>query len=152
MRQNTNRCFLPVFSCKPNSFTGSGALCWPIGVTAALLGRLLPSDGPKLVNIRKNGHFGPKVLQTAHVLTRCVILNLYQEMLFREARVQIHVTFYSCGLPLATFVSKYIRHIERNNILSVTSVAPCGAEVTAGTVRLPQRATEKLFRRARIEI
>jgi hypothetical protein len=23
--------------------------CWPIGVTAALLGRLLPSDGHKLV-------------------------------------------------------------------------------------------------------
>jgi hypothetical protein len=37
------------FSCKPNSFKGPGGFCWRIGVTAALLGRLLPSDGHKLV-------------------------------------------------------------------------------------------------------
>ena len=41
--------FLPVFSFKPNSFRGPGGFCWPTGVTAALLGRLLPSDGHKLV-------------------------------------------------------------------------------------------------------
>ena len=41
--------FLPVFSRKPNSFRGPGGFCWRIGVTAALLGRLLPSDGHKLV-------------------------------------------------------------------------------------------------------
>ena len=41
--------FLPVFSRKPNSFRGPGGFCWLIGVTAALLGRLLPSDGHKLV-------------------------------------------------------------------------------------------------------
>ena len=41
--------FLPVFSFKPNSFRGPGGSCWRIGVTAALLGRLLPSDGHKLV-------------------------------------------------------------------------------------------------------
>mgnify|MGYP000167112738 CR=1 FL=1 len=41
--------FLPVFSFKPNSFRGPGGFCWRIGVTAALLGRLLPSDGHKLV-------------------------------------------------------------------------------------------------------
>jgi hypothetical protein len=41
--------FLPIFSFKPNSFRGPGGFCWPTGVTAALLGRLLPSDGHKLV-------------------------------------------------------------------------------------------------------
>jgi hypothetical protein len=41
--------FLLVFSRKPNSFRGAGGFCWPIGVTAALLGRLLRSDGHKLV-------------------------------------------------------------------------------------------------------
>ena len=41
--------FLPVFSRNPNSFRGPGGFCWLIGVTAALLGRLLPSDGHKLV-------------------------------------------------------------------------------------------------------
>jgi hypothetical protein len=34
---------------KTNSFRRPGGFCWPIGVTAALLGRLLPSDGHKLV-------------------------------------------------------------------------------------------------------
>jgi hypothetical protein len=41
--------FLPVFLQQPNSFRGPGGFCWRIGVTAALLGRLLPSDGHKLV-------------------------------------------------------------------------------------------------------
>jgi hypothetical protein len=40
---------LPVFPRKTNSFRRPGGFCWPIGVTAALLGRLLPSDGHKLV-------------------------------------------------------------------------------------------------------
>jgi hypothetical protein len=40
--------FLPVFARKPNSFRGPGGFCWRIGVTAALLGRLLPSDGHQL--------------------------------------------------------------------------------------------------------
>jgi hypothetical protein len=47
--QNQNRYFRLFFSCKPNSFRGAGGFCWPIGVTAALLGRVLPSDGHKLV-------------------------------------------------------------------------------------------------------
>ena len=48
--QKSKSVFLAVFSRKPNSFRGpGGGLCWPIGVTAALLGRLLPSDGHKLV-------------------------------------------------------------------------------------------------------
>ena len=50
--------FLPVFSRKPNSFRGPGGFCWLIGVTAALLGRLLPSDGHKLV--KKPRKFRPK--------------------------------------------------------------------------------------------
>ncbi len=49
--------FLPVFLHTPNSFRGPGGFCWRIGVTAALLGRLLPSDGHKLV---KNRKFRPK--------------------------------------------------------------------------------------------
>jgi hypothetical protein len=44
-----NSVFLPVFFFAPNSFRGPGGFCWPIGVTAALLGRLMPSDGHKLV-------------------------------------------------------------------------------------------------------
>jgi hypothetical protein len=48
-KQNQKSVFLPVFSRKPNSFRGPGGFCWPIGVTATLLGRLLPSDGHKLV-------------------------------------------------------------------------------------------------------
>jgi hypothetical protein len=44
-----NRYFFLFFSRKPNSFRGPGGFCWPIGVTAALLGRLLPSDGHKQV-------------------------------------------------------------------------------------------------------
>ena len=47
--QNQNRYFCLFFSRKPNSFRGPGGFCWLIGVTAALLGRLLPSDGHKLV-------------------------------------------------------------------------------------------------------
>jgi hypothetical protein len=37
----------------------AGGLCWPIGVTTALLGRLLPSDGYKLAK-KKERKFGPK--------------------------------------------------------------------------------------------
>jgi hypothetical protein len=44
-----NRYFCLFFSRKPNSFRGPGGFCWRIGVTAALLGRLLPSNGHKLV-------------------------------------------------------------------------------------------------------
>ena len=70
--------FLPDFSRKPNSFSGPGGFCWPIGVTAALLGRLLPLDGHKLVN--KTGNLGPKVPQIVHFfLTSPAILNLYGE-------------------------------------------------------------------------
>ena len=47
--KNQKSVFLPVFSRKPNSFRGPGGFCWRIGVTAALLGRLLPWDGHKLV-------------------------------------------------------------------------------------------------------
>jgi hypothetical protein len=53
---------LPVFPRKPNSFMGPGGICWPIGVKAAVLGRMLRSDGHKLVK-KKNGNLGPKVLQ-----------------------------------------------------------------------------------------
>jgi hypothetical protein len=38
-----------LFSRKANSFRGPGGFCWPIGVTTALSGRLLPSHGHKLV-------------------------------------------------------------------------------------------------------
>ena len=69
--------FLPVFSCKTDSFRRPSAFYWPIGLTAALLGRLLPSDGHKLVN--KNGNLGPKVPQIVHFLTSPAILNLYGE-------------------------------------------------------------------------
>ena len=42
--------FLPVFRAKPTILgVLVGGFCWPIGVTAALLGRLLLSDGHKLV-------------------------------------------------------------------------------------------------------
>ena len=71
--------FLPVFSRKPNSFRGPGGFCWLIGVTAALLGRLLPSDGHKLV--KKTGNLGPKVPQIVHFLTGRFFLNLYGEPL-----------------------------------------------------------------------
>jgi hypothetical protein len=47
--KSKNRYFCLFFSHKPNSFRGPGGFCWLIGVTAALLGRLLPSDGHKLV-------------------------------------------------------------------------------------------------------
>ena len=70
--------FLPVFSRKPNSFRGLGGFCWLIGVTAALLGRLLPSDGHKLV--KKTGNLGPKVPQIVHFLTGRFFLNLYGEL------------------------------------------------------------------------
>jgi hypothetical protein len=69
--------FLPVFSRKRNSFRGPGGFCWRIGVTAALLGRLLPSDGHKLV--KKPGNLGPKVPQIVHFLTGRFFLNLYGE-------------------------------------------------------------------------
>jgi hypothetical protein len=68
------------FSCKTNSFSYPGWFCWPIGITAALLKRMLPSNGPFKKN--KNGNFGPKVLQIVHFLTGRVILNLYEECRF----------------------------------------------------------------------
>jgi hypothetical protein len=49
LAKNQKLVFLPVFPRKPNSFRGPGGFCWPIGVTVALLGRMLPSDGHKLV-------------------------------------------------------------------------------------------------------
>jgi hypothetical protein len=56
--------FLPVSPCKTNSFSCPGGFCWPIGVTVALLRRLLPSDGPELVKKKTHTHthenFGPK--------------------------------------------------------------------------------------------
>ena len=52
---------MPIFSSKTNSFRRPGGFCWPVGVTAALLGRLLPSDGHKLV--KKPGNLVPKLLQ-----------------------------------------------------------------------------------------
>jgi hypothetical protein len=71
--------FLPVFPRKPNSFRGPGGFCWPIGVTAALLGRLLCSDGNKLV-LKKNGNLGPKVPQTVRFWTGGFFFNLYGEL------------------------------------------------------------------------
>ena len=56
--QNQNRYFCLFFSRKPNSFRGPRGFCRPIWVTAALLGRLLPSDGHKLV--KKTRKFRPK--------------------------------------------------------------------------------------------
>ena len=51
-----------IFTCfflrRPNTFRGPGGFCWPIGVTAALLGRLLPTAGHKLV--KKKRKFRPK--------------------------------------------------------------------------------------------
>jgi hypothetical protein len=47
--------FACFFLCKTNSYSCPGWFCWPIGVTAALLGGLLPSDGPKLVKKKKEG-------------------------------------------------------------------------------------------------
>jgi hypothetical protein len=41
--------FLPVVSFKPICFRGAVGLCGVVGVTAAILGLLLPSDGHKLV-------------------------------------------------------------------------------------------------------
>jgi hypothetical protein len=70
--------FACFFAQTANSFRDPGGFCWPIGVTAALLGRMLPSDGHKLVK-KKTGNLGPKVPQIVHFLTCPAILNLYGE-------------------------------------------------------------------------
>ena len=41
--------YFPVFPSKTDSFRCPGWFCWPIGVAAALLGRLKPSESPKPV-------------------------------------------------------------------------------------------------------
>jgi hypothetical protein len=67
------------FLRKTNSFRRPGGFCWPIGVTAALLGRLLPSDGHKLV--KKIPKFRPKSATDRPLFfwTSPAILNLYVE-------------------------------------------------------------------------
>jgi hypothetical protein len=70
---NQNSVFLPVFFCaKPTVLGVLVGFCWPIRVTAALLGRLLPSDGHKLV--KKPGNLGPKVPQIVHFLAGRIFL------------------------------------------------------------------------------
>jgi hypothetical protein len=67
-----------VFACflrKSNSFRGPGGFCWPIEVTAALLGRMLPSDGRKLVKQNKKGNLGLKVPQNVHFLAGRIFKN-----------------------------------------------------------------------------
>jgi hypothetical protein len=72
--------FSPVFPRKINNFRRpAGGVLLPIGVTAALLGRLLPSDGHKLVK-EKHGNLGPKVPQIVRFLTSSVISILYGEL------------------------------------------------------------------------
>jgi hypothetical protein len=73
--------FVHIFRANPTVLGVLVGFCWPIGVTAALLERLLPSDGHKLV-LKKNGNLGPEVLHAAHVLAGRVILNLYHELPF----------------------------------------------------------------------
>ena len=65
---------MPIFSSKTNSFRRPGGFCWPIGVTAALLGRLLPSDGHKLVK-----NLVTKLLQIVRFFDFFGFLNLYEE-------------------------------------------------------------------------
>jgi hypothetical protein len=78
--KNQKSVFSPVFPCKPNRFRRRGGSCWPIGVIAGLLGRLLSSYGHELV--KKPRNLGPKVLQIVHFLTGRVILKSYGEIGF----------------------------------------------------------------------
>ena len=99
--------FVPVFLRKSNSFRGHGGSCWPIGVTPALLGRMLPAVGHKLVK-QKHGNLGAKVPQIVHFLTGRVILNSYQEIIFRETTVRFSRT--SHRFPAGKSSNK-VRHV-----------------------------------------
>jgi hypothetical protein len=91
--------FSPVFSRKTESFRSTGGFCWPIGVTAALLGRSLPSDGHKLV--KTPGNLGPKVPQIVHFFGRMD----FQKIVYPSVRSsRIHVL---CMLKQALTVEDF---------------------------------------------
>jgi hypothetical protein len=64
--------FCQFFRANPTVLGVLMGFCWAIGVTAALFGRLLPSDGHKLV--KKPRNLGPKVPQTVHFLAERILI------------------------------------------------------------------------------
>jgi hypothetical protein len=132
--------FLPVLSCKPNSFRGPGGLCWRIGVTAALLGRLLPSDGHKLVK-KKNGNSGPKVPQIVHFLTGRFFLNLYGEQSILRKRTVLLSTL---ATPGDAKDGNWARTDPIYNILHLGSEELCGIGDTGGFLKIA-RSKKKIL-------
>jgi hypothetical protein len=105
------------FSRKPNSFRGLGGFCWPIGVTAALLGRLLPLDGHKLV--KKKRKFRPKSAPDRPLFDGTVFLNLYGEQWVLLKQTVITSVWWLQVLPSAqnsviTSRRTYSEHLAMN--------------------------------------